>query len=241
MAVDPAERALTPEEQQEVIDNWDGTVGMKLEEEKPFLGEIIADEIQPGKFGKPQWHVAVKPLEFELRGKTGAFHEYYGLSSNARSKMGAMLLSIQASRAVDKGTPVGKGQLVGLQAWFAKRDLKFGRGSDGQPIVAEGVIVVHHKATDEELANAGNRPTSAGEAAAPAAPDWTDEQIEAVVAAIDGVAVKDMQKTVLNRQSEASKLPRELKNALLNGTAVTFLSEQGKIAVENGTIARMPF
>ena len=150
---------LTEEEQRALIEDFDGAVGDELQTESPFLAEIMADEIIPGKWA-PQWHVAVKPLQFALRGKTGMFHEYYGLSKQARSKMGAALISIAEHKIIAKGTQVGKGYLIGTVAWFVRRDMKFGKSASGEQLVSEGVLLVYSKASEEEQDLAGTAPTS---------------------------------------------------------------------------------
>lgn len=232
MAVDMEAGAMPLEEQERLIAEFAGTVGDKLEEETPFLAEIGADEITPGKYKGPQWHLAVKPLEFELRGKTGMFHEYYGLSKQLRSKMGAALVGLQEA-GVGKGTPVGKGALVGFKCWFVRRDMRFGKGADGTPIVAEQVLLPLRKATEEELSRVGT-----GEpASTPAAPEWTDEQTAAVITAIEGLKPGEFQKAVLGRGTPASQLPRDLKNAILSGAALEYLTNKGLVILEDGKVA----
>lgn len=226
------ERAgMSEEAQQALIDSWSGEVGMELKEEEPFLGQVVTDEVRPGKWN-PQLCIAVRPVDFQLKGKTGAFHEFYGLSAAKRSKMGAFLLALQENKITPKGTPVGKGALVGLVCWWVKRDIKFGKSQTGEPIVAEGVLIPVKPASEEEKARAAIEGVAA-QVQTPATLDWTPEQAEAVLTAVDGLAPKDFQKAVLTKGSEASKLPRELKQAILSGAALSYLRDAGLATVDD--------
>lgn len=242
---------MTPEEQQAIIDAYDGEIGMQLEDETPFLAEIRADDIGPGKFGGPQWHLAALPLHFQLRGKTGMFHEYYSLSNQARSKMGACLLGFSTNRILPKGVKVGRGQLIGTVCWFVRRDIKFGRDASGQQIMSEGVLIPVKAATSEEQALAGTVTPLAGvepEAASgnnaaptPANLDWNEDQISAVLAVIDGLAMTEIQQAIMSRNGAGYNLPRELKTATLSGAAVKYLQSINRITVQDGKVATIPF
>jgi hypothetical protein len=66
---------------------------VKKAEARPFVGRVVADAIQPGKYDvekKPyQWAIAVQPLKsadgtagFQIGGKTGAFWEYVSITTD---------------------------------------------------------------------------------------------------------------------------------------------------------------
>jgi hypothetical protein len=240
---------MTPEEQQALIDSYEDTIGMQLEEEQPFLGEIRADEYVPGKYKGPQWHLAVLPLEFEVRGKTGMFHQYYNRSSQARSTMGAAVIGFKQNRIFGPSTRIGKGDLVGTVAWFVKRDLKFGRDRQtGQQIISEGVLIPIRAATAEEQALAGTvTPAVTGESAtengtAAAAPssnlEWTSDQIDAVLNVIEGHATTEFQSLVIPKSGAGNKLARELKTAILSGAALRYLTANKYADMVDGKVAR---
>jgi hypothetical protein len=197
-------------------------VGDKLSNESaPFLGVVTVDQWEEGKYGT-QWHLAVRPVEFSLQGETGAFHTYYGASTRKRSKMGAFLAGARAVSALD-GKRLGHGEMIGLTCWWVRRDISFGKDDEGEERIASGVLVPVKSATDEELARAG----SPSEAATPADPEWTDEEIQAVLAVLDGKRPSEAQVAAAK-----ARLSPELKNAIFSGHAIEYLTRQHMIELD---------
>jgi len=205
--------------------NLNITVGMPLTDESPFLGTVVIDTVEEGTYGY-QWHLAVKPCEFELHGKagTGAFHTYYGVSQAKKSKIGAALEALEG--VVKKGTRVGQDELLGLTCWWVRKDLPFGTDKEtGEPMVAKQVLIPLRKATEEEQERAAKGPVSA-EVEAPTALD--EDQLEAVLAVLRGKSPKDAQIA-----GAKSKLPPELKQFIMDGTAYDHLIENDVIVLDD--------
>lgn len=206
------------------------SVGMDLTDDDfgEFLGQILKDTWEPGDFGT-QYAFAVKPVDFEIQGKTGAFHHWYPASTKSNSKMGYLLTGFR-SAGYDPSTPIGEGKLVGTVGWFIRKNIQFGKDrTTNNPIVAEGVLIPTRMATPEEIARAN------GETAAPAtaALEWTREQVDAVIEEIDGKTKQQMQIT-----ASRSKLAPELKNAILRGTALTYLVDNGCVEIDESGVIR---
>lgn len=208
------------EAQQELIDQYAGTLDDELLEEEPFLAVIVVDQLEPGKFKGPQWHLGVKPVDFVLQGKTGAFHEYYALSKAARSKMGAAVTGFRGAGV--KSLRIGKGDLIGTVLWFVRRDIRFGKGSDGQPIVAQNVLVPFKTADEAEVTR--GKAVYSGEPVVPAAAslEWDEAKIEAVMGVIAGFKPTEIQRVAIKSPLESS-----LKQAILSGAALDHLLASG--------------
>src|SRR5882672_10271677 len=61
------------------IESVDISLNQTKVAERTFIGEIVIDAIEPAKVFNPgdsgyQEHLGVKPLSFNLRSETGAFH-----------------------------------------------------------------------------------------------------------------------------------------------------------------------
>jgi hypothetical protein len=203
-------------------------IGQEVVEAAPWLGQIVVDEWVPGEWGM-QWHLAVKPVDFSIGGKTGSFHTYYTLPKGdtirKNSKFGTVLEAM--AQVFDKSVSIGQGVLVGQCAIWMRRDITFGKDKQGEPMVAEGVLVPVKKATAEESARA----TSGGPAPTPAQPEWTEEEIEQVLHVIGGLPAKD-----LTRAAARSELSPKLKNAVMSGVAVDYLTAQGLIELADGKV-----
>lgn len=219
----------------------DFSLGVELQAETPFLGQIVVDEFVPGRHGD-QWHTAVKPLEYSIGGKTGAFHTYAKVSTVAHSVMGAQILAFRTTfgtRDPDTGAErkIGRGQLNGLVAWFVRRDIKFGKDKlTGEDMKAEGVLIPIRLPSPEESARlaAGPAPALTAEAAPPPAKAaWTPEEVAAVLALIGGKKPVEY----VRAATQAPGLSAEVKNAVLNGDAVRYLTEHGLVTTApDGTV-----
>jgi hypothetical protein len=199
----------------------------ELQDSSEFLGEITADEITPSNHG-PQYHLAVRPLNFAIAGKTGWFHEWAKISRHKRSKLGAMIVKFAEVFGKDKF--LGQGDLVGQRAWFVRQDITFGTDREtGEELKAEAVLMPIRpmQPGDEALiVSAGTSPSGAPARAVSAPTAYTDEQIELLLSAIDG-ANADRLAIVAAR----TNLPAELKQAIMSGEALKTLTDLGLVTV----------
>lgn len=202
-----------------------------LTDESEFLGEIIMDEIEPGSFG-PQFHFAVKPLTFAIAGKTGMFHEWAKISRHKRSKLGVLVARF--GEVFGPKHFLGEGSFHGKRAWFIRQDIVFGVDREtGEEMKAEGVLQPTRpmEPGDEALIVAA-LPGAPGADSAPAAvkapdpADLTDEQIELLLAVLDGANADKMALTAAR-----SNLPAELKQAVMSGAALVMLEGMGLVTI----------
>lgn len=193
------------------------TVGAELTDQEPFLGVIEIDEWADGEYGE-QLHIGVKPMEFKVaEDKTGMFHEWYKPSTKITSKCGQLLASL---KGIDVGNEVavGEGDLKGIIAWFVRKDLEFGKQKDGTVLKSEQVLLAHHVATEEDVRRGTEAMKGTATAATPGTPDWTDDEITAVIKLMDGKKRPQYQVTAAK-----SKLAPTLKQAILSGAALEYL------------------
>jgi hypothetical protein len=208
------------------------TVGSELTEQEPFLAQVEVDEYMTGEYGE-QIHLAVRPLEFAVaQDKTGQFHEWYKPSTKTTSKCGALLAGLKAIGIGDE-VGVGEGELVGTVAYFVRKTIEFGKNRDGEVLKAEDCLLPFGPATDQDVARAKASGASTGNkvAATPDAPDWTDDEIAAVIKLIEGKKQAQFQIAAAR-----SKLAPELKNAVLSGAAVKYLLELDVIEVSRAGV-----
>jgi hypothetical protein len=207
------------------------TIGTELTEDEgfgEFIAEIRKDTWEPGNDG-PQYALGIKPLSFEVQGKTGMFHHWYKPSAHPRSKMGMLLAGFQGA-GYDPTIPLGEGRLVGTVGWFIRKTIVFGKDKvTKQPIQSEGVIIPTRLATQAEI-DAANAVGAAADTETPSPSDlhWTAENMEAVSELIDGKTRKEIQLATVR-----SSLPPEFKAALLKGTAIDYLQEEGAITIDS--------
>lgn len=199
-----------------------------------FLGVVTIDQWEPGKFG-PQWHLGVRPVHYQLKGESGAFQTWYSPSTKKNSKMGAAIKAMAGLPSVfTKDTKIGRQQLIGKVCHWVRRDMQFGKDQSGERITAEGVLIPTREATAEEVGEATNA-LSGIVAVEPASPEYTDEDVEALVALLEGKTSQEAQIAA----GRARGLTGELKNAILSGQALSSLLERGVVVVQSdGRIQR---
>lgn len=207
------------------------TVGSELTEQEPFLGQVEIDEYTTGEYGE-QIHLAVRPLEFVVaQDKTGQFHEWYKPSTKTTSKCGALLAGLKAIGVGDE-IAVGENELVGTVAYFVRRTIEFGKDRQtGEVMKAEDCLLPFGPATDADVARAKATGGSANKTATPEAPEWSDDEIAAVIKLIEGKKQAQFQIAAAR-----SKLAPELKNAVLSGAAVKYLLELDVIEVSKAGV-----
>jgi hypothetical protein len=210
-----------------------------VDESQPYLGVIILDEWQPNRAGNGyEWHLYVRPIDFIVKGELACFFNRAKISTSANSKMMRTLDALQKVFGKSK-QPIGKKHLVGKIGVFVNRQISFGIGDDGTEIKSRVILAVR-KATDEETARAqatadavmaGNLAPSGGTSAPiagynpqPQAPSFSESDLDAMFAVVEGKAPQEYQMAALG-----SGLPAPLMNAVLSGAAVKALKDAGRL------------
>lgn len=204
----------------------------------PFDGEIVISQFEPGTYG-PQWHLAVRPLEFTLGGRTGAFHTYAKVNPGSPMKANSTAGKMKAALAVvlgpkgydtidgEDGQPVQRPipykitELVGQRARFERRTLTFGKNKAGETMKAEQVLIAIAPYV-EPGSVAGNQGAA-----------WSDEDVDVALSIVDG-------KTRTQARTAAAKsgASATVKNGLVGGALIDHLLEQDLIEQrEDGTYA----
>ena len=203
-----------------------------IQDSHEFSGEIVIDENLNGDYG-PQWHFAVRPLEYTLTTKTGAHHEYVPLDptkQGRRTKFGIILSSLLMTLGTTRPAAIGAGLLVGRQLMFLQKSFTFGKDRDtGEKIERDFMLFLRlFNAEDEaRIASAGTLLATVPQGT------YTDEEVAAIGAVVTGET-----DATVTAKAARSKLPQSLKAAVLSGTALPALLEQGKLLKsESGTYA----
>lgn len=221
-------------------------LGVKLEEGQKVLCEVVADQWEPGKYGE-QLHIALRPLAYELRGQTGTYHEWYGVSTNKRSKMGALIEALKftfGTNNPETNAPynLGYGEFKGKICWWIRKEMSFGRDKDSGSQIKSEVWIPAGKASREDVEKAEqDRATSGatndvnGQTSGTINPDavvqtrsldLSADDIEAVITHYQGKTAKEATRTVIR-----STLSQEAKNAVMSGGALDYLLAQGLVTL----------
>ena len=135
---------------------------MEDDTREEFLGIGLQDEtvhkVKEDGTIQDRWHFAVRPVDYSI-GKTGAWHMFCPMSKGKSSVMQKVLTTfkniIGTKRDDGQVYRIGEGDLVGVVAWFERKDLVFERkGQD--PFTFEGVLCMTRAATVEEKTRAAN-------------------------------------------------------------------------------------
>lgn len=225
---------------------------VKKAEARPFVGRIVNDSLQPGKYDtdkKPyQWVLAVSPLKsadgkagFQIGGKTGAFWEYIGISVDEmqgeikeQTKFGRHFNAFKHAFGSDDDRAIGRGQYVDEVAWFKRDKVEYGTNREtGEPI-SSTVLLPVRALTPEEMVQYGL--ASGGGAPAAESVEYSDEELNSLAHALNGKDRNALQKAVYQ-----AKLGNKLAQGVGKGTgpAVSALVDQGYGTFEGDTfIAR---
>jgi hypothetical protein len=207
-----------------------------------FLGIITVDEVvvrqnkEGGQFKR--WQYGVRPVDYKIGGKTGAWTRDYPISKVEGSIMLQVRDSLKKVFGVLKNedgstVTLGKGQLIGLVAMFERRLGKaFGREYDGAVFAVE-------PATPEQIEKAlALEPyvpaapiTDAAETVTPAAStnghyQLTDEEQKALLVVYQGRNDVQAAKFAMNERKEEYG---HLRDLIVNGSGVTALLQAGLI------------
>jgi hypothetical protein len=195
-----------------------------VKSEREFAAEITVDENLNGDYG-PQWHFAMKPLEYDLNTKTGCYHEYVSTDKRgARTKFGIIMSSLLLALGSDRPKQFGAGQFIGMQLMFLEKDFTFGKDRDtGEPIIRPCFLFLR-KFTDDDKARIAARGTTLTQTPTST---FTDDEIAAIVSVVAGET-----EASATAKAARSKLPQNLKASVLSGTAIPALISQGKLALD---------
>jgi hypothetical protein len=212
---------------------------VKKAEARPFVGKVVNDSIQPGKYDvakKPyQWTIAVEPLKsvdgtagFQIGGKTGAFWEYISISVDdlagdikEQSKFGRHFNSFKRVFGTDDDRAIGRGEYLNEVAWFVKDTVEYGTNKQTGEQIKSSVLLAMRPLTPEEMVQYG---LAAGGSAAPADTNYTEADLATLAQALDG---KD--RNALQKAAYQAKISTALRQGVGkgDGAAVTALVEQG--------------
>ncbi len=212
-------------------------VDTQLTDAEPFLGEVVTDAWERSEKADAGWqyHLAVKPLMYQIGGKTGAFHTYYNPSTAKKAKMGILLAGLKATCpdgfGPSKSKNIGEGHLIGTRLWFVRKDIDYGTDrTSGEQRVARDVLMPYKVPTAEELALIPDH--EAGNAPAPKALEFTDDEVAALMAFLVGKTPADAVKAAV----KDTTLDKAIKNAITGGSAVRYLKKTGKLTDTTGTL-----
>lgn len=209
---------------------------VEVEPNPPFLGKVVVDE-WASRTGfdnseETYWKLYVRPSGPPLKNETGCHRLNPRRSRNPRSTL-VRVLDIFSGVFRGEQIAIGEGNLVGRVLWWRYVTFSFGRNENNETISVE-VLVPARLATQEEINSyteeggvVGDLSASAANTAA-SAPVWTDEEIAAAAAWLDGKAPADTEAVF------SAKLPVRVKQGIVSGTIVTAAVEQGKLIVSDG-------
>lgn len=209
----------------------------QLTDTSEYLGVITVDESVQGDYG-PQWHYCIRPVDYDLGGKTGVYHQYSETDKlTSKSKFGKILTAFVKVMGAGAVKAVGGGELVGAVMWFKEYEVKQGKDRQTGESMTWTYTAPFKQATEEEKARAKAKMETAGVQVntfdTPVSAN-TPEEIEAMVAVLDGQSEAQAQVAAAR-----SKLPANLKAPLLSGNGITALINAGHIKIEAGTYRRV--
>jgi hypothetical protein len=199
---------------------------VKKAEARPFVGRVVSDSIQPGKYDvdkKPyQWSLAVQPIKsvdgtqgFQIGGKTGAFWEYVSISTEdlagdikEQSKFGRHFNAFKNVFGSDEDRSIGRGEYVDQIAWFVRDTIEYGTNRKTGEQIKGTVLLPKRLLTDEEMVQYG---LMAGSATPPPT-DYTADELEALAAALHNKDRNSFQKSVYQ-----AKLGNKLAQGVAKG------------------------
>lgn len=87
---------------------------------KTFIGEIVGCEDIEGDYG-PQVQIDIKPLDHEIQGETGCYHEWLPHSNSKNSKMGEFVNALNEAGVF----PEDNKDLIGVKGEWEESELVF--------------------------------------------------------------------------------------------------------------------
>lgn len=67
-----------------------------MKEGQGFHGEVVSVEKKPSDYGGEQYELQIKPLDHEIKGKTGCYHEWFSESDRRQSKFGEFIKALNS-------------------------------------------------------------------------------------------------------------------------------------------------
>ena len=75
----------------------------QLKEGASFVGKVEKVEWQPTEYGSGrQLHLLIRPMDHEIKGETGCYHEWYNPSKQTKSKWGIFVTRLKNAGAMPK-------------------------------------------------------------------------------------------------------------------------------------------
>jgi hypothetical protein len=206
----------------------------------PFLGVVVVDQAVAGgtvtnddgstRETGPQWQYCVRPVDYVLRGDTGAYSTWVTPTTKKNSKINAIVTAMSKLPAVfPKTMRPAQGQLNGIVCWWVRRDMEFGRN------LARNVLIPIREATEEEIERAqamlqevGSPSGNSGEGA-----DYTTEQHDELVSFFNGKTADAASLAA----AKARNMDADLRADILSGKALKTLLGSGDLELSaDGTI-----
>lgn len=222
------------------------TIGQDMQEQEqygPFLGVVVVDDWEPPRAedieratpDKPaRWrlHIAIKPVDFEIGGDTGAFNKWLSHSDRTNSALGAFKEGLK--EMVPTEMRIGEGDLLGLVALWERRTIVFGKAKDGTDMKAENIPIPLRPATPEEEARGkavfeGRKVVAEAVPAAEAA-DLSEADVATVLKLIAGKKRGELQTAIFGDKT----LSREVKQSVMSGKLLEQLVAEGKVTLTDG-------
>jgi len=93
----------------------------ELKDGQSFVGRIEAVDWESGDFGE-QLHIQIKPLDHEISGETGLYHEWFKYSERKQSKWGTLTKALEDLNVNFSGPE----SLVGKTFEWERKDIELG-------------------------------------------------------------------------------------------------------------------
>lgn len=213
----------------------------KRAEARPFVGRVVNDSLQPGKYDVEknpyQWTLAVEPLKsadgtkgFQVGGKTGAFWEYISVPAavfsdgeiKEQTKFGRHFLAFKKVFGTSDDLAIGRGEYRDTVAWFIKDKVEYGTDKQTGAVISSGVLLPVRTLTPDEMVEYG---LAAPGTSTPPPTDYSEDDLNNLLAALEG---KD--RNALQKAAFQAKLPNGLRQGVGrgDGPAIQALLTSGK-------------
>jgi hypothetical protein len=211
------------------------TLGGDFEDSTPFLGVIMIDEWVQAEYDGVSywaWHLAVKPIDFNVKTEDHFMHRKYRHSLRKNSGMGA---AREAMRTLFPGEMrLGEGDLLGKTAIWQFKAMEFGINKDTKEPMRTEVMIPIRLADAEEMRRAetrgGDGPTVPIDDSAVFIDDLDQETLDNVLAIIQGKTEEELEMAVVRSKS----LPKTVKQALLTGGLLEKLVNAHHVTLSDG-------
>lgn len=215
-----------------------------------FFGEITISSLGPDKFDETalaSWHLAVRPLSFDLKSATGALHGYEKIKLNKDGKIsensgaGRVLKALRDGFGDPTIKPTST-DLIGRYGWFRMAIQEYGKdnrkeNADGTPNPKFGQtikagrpsVMLQRSGTPEEIAQYVHGVVTETSAT------FTADEAEAALSLMEGKKSTIYTRGIMRNED----LSQGVKEAILAGDMATYLVESGLAVEEDGVLLRV--